>query len=339
MRSVVVVVVVVTSVACAAPPPPAPADPADVVDVDQRFLGAEPCPAAGAGLALEETAGFEAGDDPDAVVVIMGGSTEVDAAGARFAAAANGGDVLVLRASGSTASYTSWFGGELAVDPPPRAVATIRSDDVAAAADDSVLCRVARADAIWFAGGDQTDYLVGWPAALHQSLARALARGVAVGGTSAGAMSLSSLAFDARDGSLTSEEALLDPAASALSITTAPFASPLLAGFLVDTHFSERERLGRLIAFTARADSDGQPGIGIGIDEETSLTLDGDTLLVEGAGDAWLVRVTTSTVSPGSPLQAQALVAPLSLQSTWPPDSSEQAAGAVVVVVTDGVLD
>ncbi|MDP2341895.1 MAG: Type 1 glutamine amidotransferase-like domain-containing protein [Deltaproteobacteria bacterium] len=345
MRSPFVVVVVVVVVAavvssCAAPSgdqaavdPPIDNEPG----LDDRFLGDEPCAAASAGLQIEETAGFAAGGAPRSVVVVMGGSTEVDAGGVRFAAAANGGDVLVLRASGSTSSYTSWFSEELPIDPAPRAVATVLTDDVAAGADDAVLCRVARADAIWFAGGDQTDYLVGWPKALHESLARAVARGVALGGTSAGSMALSSLTFDAREGSLTSEEALLDPAGSALSITPSPFSTDALDGFLVDTHFSERERLGRLIAFTARAAADGNAITGIGIDEETSLTIDGDTLLVEGAGDAWIVQ-TTATITAGSALSAQALVAPLSLQTTWPPQSDAQAPGSALVDVDDGTL-
>jgi cyanophycinase len=337
MRKQWAAVVVVVAAACGGPiagaPKPKPVEPGP----DDRFLTDDACPSPGAGVALEETAGAAMGDQPRPIVVVMGGSTEVDAAGARFAAAANGGDVLVLRATGSTSSYTSWFSGELAIDPPPRAVATIRTDDVAAGADDAVLCRVARADAIWFAGGDQTDYLVGWPAELHESLARAVARGVALGGTSAGSMSLSSSTFDAREGSLTSEEALLDPSSSALSITPSPFATAVLAGFLVDTHFTQRERLGRLIAFSARAAANGEPVTGIGIDEETSLTIDGDTLLVEGDGDAWIVR-TTGTVAAGSALSAQALVAPLSLQTTWPPRDDDQAPGSRVVDVADGTL-
>ena len=310
--------------------------PSSTPGPDDRFAGDEPCPAAGAGVVLEESAAFVAGDLPRALVVVMGGSTEVDDAGARFAAAARGGDVLVLRTTGSTSSYTSWFGSELAVDPAPRAVATVRTDDVDAGADDAVLCRVARADAIWLAGGDQSDYLLCWPAALHQSLARAVARGVALGGTSAGAMSLSSLAFDAREGSLGSEEALLDPSQNALSLMPSPFAAPALAATLVDTHFTERDRLGRLIAFAARAGSSSV--LGIGIDEETSLTLDDGVMLVEGAGDAWAVRVSTTTVTPGTALSTSAVVVPLSQQTAWPPKDSREAPGARVVVVDEGRL-
>ena len=322
---------------CAEPAVVAPTvNDQDSAAADARFLTDAPCPRAGPGLTLDETAGFAAGDAPHALVVIMGGSTEVDDGAIRFAAAANGGDVLVLRATGSTSSYTSWFADELPIDPAPRAVATLRTDDVSAGADDAVLCRVARADAIWLAGGDQSDYLLGWPSALHQSLARALARGVAVGGTSAGSMSLSSLTFDARIGSLTSQEALLDPAGSALSLTPSPFFAPALAGALVDTHFSERDRLGRLIAFSARALVDGHAAFGLGIDEQTSLTIDEGQLLVEGAGDVWVVRVAAAVVTAGVALSASAVVAPLSLQTQWPP--ADEAPGSRIVVVETGTL-
>lgn len=91
---------VALAVACGAPPDPG-AEPPPPPDPDARFLDETPCPAAGGGLALEETGAFSPGGDPDGVVVIMGGSTEVDSAAIRFAAGARGGDLLVLRATGS----------------------------------------------------------------------------------------------------------------------------------------------------------------------------------------------------------------------------------------------
>ncbi len=309
-------------------------------DPDDRFLDSQPCAAPGDGLALEETAAFTPGGSPAPLVVLMGGSTEVDGAAARFAEAAHGGDLLVLRATGSTSSYTAWFADELAMNQRPAAVATVLIDDPAHGADDAVLCRVARADAVWLAGGDQSDYLVRWPDALHQSLARAVARGIAIGGSSAGAMSLSALTFDAARGGVDSVEALAAPLDDAVSLSPSPFSPAPLAGLLVDTHFDARDRLGRLIAFVARAAHEGSPLFGLGVDEQTAVVVEGDTVEVAGLGDAWLVALAGEVaLVEGAALDATASVAPLSLQEQWPPATGADAAGASTVIVTDGVID
>jgi cyanophycinase-like exopeptidase len=107
----------------------------------------------------------------------------------------------------------------------------------------------------------------------------------------------------------------------------------------VDTHFSERDRLGRLITFAARAAHDGEAVTGLGIDEATAVVIDDDSVQVSGAGDAWLVSLDgDAPLSDGSPLGAAAYVAPLSAQSAWPPVAGVQAPGAQRYVVTDGGL-
>lgn len=266
--------------ACASPPAGSPApDP-------------PPCPDVGPGLAAEETAAFEAGDHGTGVVVLMGGGVEVDRASARFVDAAGGGDVLVLRATGSTSSYTSYFSGEDldGITTPARAVATVRVDEPAAGADEGLLCRVDRADAVWLAGGDQADYLLDWPPALHAALARAVDRGAAIGGTSAGAMSWSEWTYDGRDGGMDSAGALADP--SAVSVTRSPFAA--VPGAVVDTHFSQRDREGRLIVFAALAGA-----VGVGLDEGAALVLGGDAaILSDGGGAAFYAVSDADTAGP-----------------------------------------
>jgi cyanophycinase len=310
------------------------------VDVDDDVVvDSGPCPAAPAGLALQETAPFLPGDDEravddggDGVVVLMGGGAEVDRASARFVDGANGGDVLVLRASGSTSSYTEYFAEDLTASlvRAPRAVATLRLDDPASGNDDAVLCRVRRAEAIWLAGGDQTDYLVLWPAALHEALRAAIARGVAIGGTSAGAMSLSASAFDARGGGVTSAEALDSPLADIISVTPSPFSA--VDGVIVDTHFSAREREGRLLVFMARA------GVrGVGLDEETALVIDGDqaAVLADDGGAAFVYEGEGMSLTDGVDM---ARLARRTIrdgeQLAWPPLLDD----AEVFSVQDGVL-
>jgi cyanophycinase len=266
----------------------------------------------------------------------MGGGSEVDRASSIFVDAAGGGDVLVLRASGSIDSYTSYFSAELPLTTPPRAVATARIDVDSAGSDAALLCRVARADAIWLAGGDQGDYLLRWPDALHAALRDAIARGVAVGGTSAGAMSLSQFAYDARDGGASSAEALANP--SAYSVLPSPF--PAVPGVVVDTHFEQRDREGRLLAFVAKANEAAGGVLGLGLDEGTALVIDGDRAQVfaDDGGRARFYRANATTVTPGAPLQLTGVAVAFAdaATTTLPPVFEGEA--QVAIVVEDGVV-
>ena len=89
-------------------------------------------------------------------VCLMGGATENDEAMKWFLNRANGGDVLVLRASGSD-GYNDYFYTELGVTI--HSVETIVINNASGAVDPYVLQQVEDAEAIWFAGGDQYDYV------------------------------------------------------------------------------------------------------------------------------------------------------------------------------------
>jgi cyanophycinase-like exopeptidase len=248
---------------------------------------------------------------PKRRVVLMGGGPEADPAARDFVEAASGGDVLVLRASGSLTSYPSYFRDDLAPAEAPNSVETVKTNDPAAAAQAAVLCRIGNAEAIWLAGGNQANYLRGWPAAVHDALAAARDRGVAIGGTSAGSVSLGEAAFDAREGSVTSAEALADPFRVDVTLTYPTWAQPELDGTYVDSHFADRDREGRLLVFLARFMSErGRDRVvGIGLDEGMALVLEDGTYRVErstrrGPGQrAWLYEVTgPATLAPGVPL-------------------------------------
>jgi cyanophycinase len=268
------------------------------------------CPAVPVGVEHNVTGTFDA--RPAAVpvrrVVLMGGSSEVAPAARLFVEAAGGGDVLVLRASGSSTSYNDYFASGVGASPAPASAGSIRIDSAAAGADAGVLCRVARAEAIWLAGGNQWNYLGRWPAALHDALAAAAPRGVPIGGTSAGAMSLGELAFDARAGSAVSDTVLANPFHDDVAVSRSPFAQPELAGVLVDTHFMQRSREGRLLVFLARGRAllGAASVTGIGLDERAALVIeDGRFTVLAGAPEryAWVYRLTGDAVlRPGAPL-------------------------------------
>ncbi|MEQ9502249.1 MAG: cyanophycinase [Deltaproteobacteria bacterium] len=237
---------------------------------------------------------------PHRRVVLMGGGAEDDGASRRFVEGAGGGDVVVLRASGSTSSYNDYFFEDVGADPKPGAVTSLRIDESDAGGDAAVVGRVEGAGAVWLAGGDQHKYLT-WPEPLLAAL-DGVSDGRTIGGTSAGAMSLGAFSFDAAEGGIRFRTALREPRDAAVSVRRSAFGQPELADVLVDTHFSEREREGRLIAFLARVRQDF--GIdaprGIGIDEGTALIVDGDHFEVRGRGDVFVYALSGDVDSSGA---------------------------------------
>jgi cyanophycinase-like exopeptidase len=294
------VLLLVAVLACAAPVPRSAADDAASAPM--------PCADLPTGAAHEIAGALDPRASPTTRrVVLMGGSSEVGAAARAFVEAAAGGDVLTLRSSGRTGSYNGYFHGSLGAEPAPRSAATIRLDEASAGSHAAVLCRVGAAEGIWLAGGNQWNYLGDWPTELHDVLAAASGRGVPIGGTSAGAMALGEAAFDAREGGVGSDSALANPLASDVSVSASPLAQPELAGWLVDSHFHQRNREGRLLAFLARARQVlGRDTVfGLGLDERAAVVIEDGRFTVhaaEGRG-AWFYRVAGPAVlEAGRPL-------------------------------------
>ena len=207
-------------------------------------------------------------------VCMMGGATEHDSAMAWFLARANGGDVLVLRASGSDGYNDYMYSGIGGVN----SVETIVFNNATAAADPHVLERIDRAEAIWFAGGDQWNYVDYWrgnevAARINEGIAQ---RNIAIGGTSAGMAILGSFYFSAQNGSVTSSSALNDPYGVAMTVDDTPFLSvPHMAGVITDTHYDDPDRRGRHTAFLARMITDhGVEARGIACNEYVAVTID-----------------------------------------------------------------
>lgn len=273
----------------------------------------------------------------------MGGGSEDDRAATAFVDAAAGGDVLILRASGSLTSYPDYF-ASLGAVPAPASIQTVLTTDPARGGDSAVVCRVGRAEAIWLAGGDQADYLDGWPNELHDSLAQSMGRRTAFGGTSAGAMVLGEAAFAAREGSVTSVEALADPAHPRTALAYPAFFAPELRSVLVDTHFSERGREGRLLAFLARflVERDRSPVVGLGLDEGAALVIRDGAWSVSAPMEraVWFYELAeTPVLQPGAPLDVRGVARARLVDGetgAWPPDFATLITDTLDVV--DGVL-
>ena len=305
------------------------------------------CPEPGVGTTIGGLAGTgaDATASPVRRLVLMGGGPEEDGAARRFAEAAAGGDIVVLRATGSLTSYPDYFSAELSPSPRPASVVTIRTDTPPLADHPSVLCRLDRAEAIWLAGGSQWDYLGRWPHPVHVAIREAWRRGAAMGGTSAGAVSMGEAAFDARHGTVTSAEALADPADAAVSVGPSNMPQPELRNMIVDSHFTERSREGRLLAFLGRLLAQHRSGsfVGIGIDEGAALEIEDDSYRVSSArgGAVWMYEATGPAVAqPGRPLSLAGIRRVRladGASGRWP-FLFEEAEGVQELVVEEGVV-
>ncbi|WP_237065486.1 cyanophycinase [Microbulbifer guangxiensis] len=235
-------------------------------------------------------------------LLVMGGGTDVDAAFTRrVKPLIGGGDVVVLRTSGSD-GYNDYLLNLLGAD----SVETLMVDRPQHAESDYVAWAIRTAEFVWIAGGDQSDYLNQWQGTLLQAaLDEVLARGGVLGGTSAGAAVQSEYIYDP-DGVLGaySSEAVTDLCHEYINVSTGFLGTATMQNVIVDTHFAERDRMGRLMAFMA-----GLPnGIrGIGVDEATSIffTSDGHGV-VDGSGNVYILAEDGSTsrtqASCGSPV-------------------------------------
>jgi len=216
--------------------------------------------------------------------ILMGGGTDTDTAFKQHIKWSGGGDFLVIRATGDD-SYNKYIQGLAST----HSVATLMTNDKQAAEDPDVLDIIDRADAIFFAGGDQWTYLQEWQGtSMQKKIQAAVDRGVPVGGTSAGCDIQGGYIYTAENDSVESSEALQNPFDKHVTLQESPFLlhpSKLLTNVIVDTHFITRDRMGRLAAFVARLWKDGKKAFAIGIDEQTAIAIDASgkaTMLQQG---------------------------------------------------------
>ncbi|HEY0158974.1 MAG TPA: peptidase S51 [Thermoanaerobaculia bacterium] len=198
-------------------------------------------------------------------------------------------DVVVLRASGG-AGYNDYLLAMRGVD----SVTTFVVTDRMSASGAEVAGAVRDAEYVFFAGGDQCNYVKLFNDGPVEEQLRALyARGGAIGGTSAGMAIQGKAAYDAcNDASAQSKLALADPYNHEISFTTDFFDWRDLEHVITDTHFAQRDRMGRLFAFIARQlrELDVDRFLGIGGNERTAVLVDGRGMAhVFGAGPAYFV--------------------------------------------------
>ncbi len=280
-------------------------------------------------------------------LALVGGGTDVDDVFRWMGAKAFGGDFLVIRATGTDA-YNKYIDRLV---PSLDSVGTLIIPDRNAALNADVAKIINGAEAIFLAGGDQAYYVNFWnDTPVETAIYNAALRRAPVGGSSAGLAVLGDVDFYAALDTITSPEALSNPLDDRItSSLDSRFLSPndslvassstvlrYMDNVITDSHFMQRDRMGRLLTFMAVADAnglvDGQPR-GIGVNEQTALLIghDGVTKVVGNAygnkkltptqqqRSAYLIRGNTvePTVAPNVPLAYNASVA----RANYDPDS------------------
>ena len=229
-------------------------------------------------------------------MVLMGGGTDVDEAMRWLLKKSGGGDVVVLRASGSD-GYNTYLFSELG--ETVNSVETILLNSREWVNDEAVAQKIKQAEALFIAGGDQADYVNFWK---NSKVAEAInylinTKKAPVGGTSAGCAILGQIYYPALKQSLTTAEGLSDPYHPNLMLGRNDFINaPFLTNTITDTHVAERNRQGRMAAFLARIRTDyNLTGRGIGVSEKTAVCVDPTGMAsVFGSGLAYFVTPSTT---------------------------------------------
>jgi cyanophycinase-like exopeptidase len=222
---------------------------------------------------------FDSHAQPLGGVCMMGGATEHDEAMRWFLTQANGGDILVLRASGSN-GYNDYMYSELGVDV--NSVESIVCLNANSANEAYIHGKIAHAEGIWFAGGDQWNYVSYWRNTAIDSLVnRAFQdRRIVIGGTSAGMAILGGFYFSAQNGTVSSAEALANPYDNRVTVDSTHFLDiSFMDRVVTDTHYDNPLRKGRHAVFMARILTDyGIEPLGIACNEYTAVCVDPDGL-------------------------------------------------------------
>jgi cyanophycinase len=160
-------------------------------------------------------------------------------------------------------------------------VDTARRED---ASDPNALEKIGQATGVFFTGGNQariTECLkdTELDAKLHQRFAE----GVVIAGTSAGAAMMPDMMIVEGEGETNPR----------VEVARMDRGMGFLPGVVIDQHFAQRGRLGRLVSAVSQ-----QPvNLGFGIDENTAIAINGKELEVIGDGAVTIIDVATLTHS------------------------------------------
>lgn len=243
---------------------------------------------------------FRVGNEEDvqtqatAGIAMMGGGTDLDEAFRWLCSKANGGDFLVLRATGDD-DYNPYVNRVCKMN----SVATLIIPDRQGAEDPAVAETIRKAEVVFIAGGDQSNYVRGWQGTpVEEAINANIAAGKPIGGTSAGLAVLGEFVYGCLkdkpdDKDLASTDVLPNPYFDRVTLARDFLKIPHLENVLTDSHFAKRDRMGRTLGFLARIVQDGwslSPRE-VAIDEKSAVLVEADgkaTVVGSGKGAYFL---------------------------------------------------
>lgn len=272
--------------------------------------------------------------NPTYGICLMGGATEDDNGATWFLNQADGGNIVVIRASGSD-GYNDYFFNQLGVTV--QSVETIVFNNASASSSAFVQRRIEKAEAVWIAGGDQFLYESYWKGTVIENLLNSHinSKQYPIGGTSAGMAILGEHYFNAANGTITSNTALNDPLNSAVSIESNFLAIPQLQQTITDTHYDNPDRKGRHTVFLAHLlTENGGINYGIAADEYVAICIDKHGIAtIYGQHPnyedyAYFLRTNCDEVGPGTFMNNTPL--------NWMPNNNDAIQTCVMEATIDG---
>jgi cyanophycinase-like exopeptidase len=206
-------------------------------------------------------------------VAMIGGGKDVDNAFKWLISRSGGGDVVVIRASGTDAYDPYIFNLDKI-----NSVETLKIDTRALANNDTIANIVRNAEMLFIAGGDQSNYMRYWRGTKVLEAINYLlnVKHAPVGGTSAGCAILGGFYYSGEDGSITADEALVNPYNPLVKVYNNDFLqTPYLKNIITDQHYVTRNRQGRHVTFLSRIIKNWNIyANGIAADERTAVCMD-----------------------------------------------------------------
>jgi cyanophycinase-like exopeptidase len=183
-------------------------------------------------------------------------------------------------------------------------VATLILPDRQAALDPAVAEIIRKAEVVFVAGGDQSNYVRGWQGTpVQTAINENIAAGKPIGGTSAGLAVLGEFVYGCMkdkpdDKDLASTDVLPDPYFERVTLVRNFLKTPHLENLITDSHFAKRDRMGRTLGFLARIMKDGWSASPreVAIDEKSAVLVEANGMgAVVGRGKgAYFLRPTTT---------------------------------------------
>lgn len=223
-------------------------------------------------------------------IALIGGGKDVDEAFKWLIKKSGGGNVVILRATGTNAYNNYIFNLDKI-----SSVETLKIDSRELANNDTVIRIIRNAEMLFISGGDQSNYMKYWRGTRTADAINYLInkKKIPVGGTSAGCAILGQMYYSGEGASATSAEVLANPYHKNVTVYKNDFLKARnLKNVITDQHYVARSRQGRHVVFLSRIITDWNIyAKGIAADERTAVCIDAKgNATVIGTSKAYFIK-------------------------------------------------